>query len=231
MVSGIAVLCTLGTWQMKRLYWKEALIEKVNERIASEPQSLFELLENTPSLDDLNYIPAKISGEYDHTKEVYYFTTGKESTSGWNVHTPLILSDGRILIVNRGFVPDWNKNPDTRKDGQITGLQEVTGLVRNPIAQKPNDFVPDNNLEKREFFWRSHKQMMQLMSDNNSQEFLPVILDANEQNNPAGWPQGGTTIISFPNNHLQYAFTWFGLAAALLMVGSFFIYSRRTLVR
>ena len=227
MVVGVAVLASLGFWQVKRLHWKESLISRVEQRVALAPMELSEFLDRQMLEDNWPYSPVKTEGVFDHSKEVYFFTTDKSGISGWNVHTPLRLQDGRVLIVNRGFVSFERKDPSTRPEGQTIGIQPVTGLVRVPTEKSPNSFFPDNKPEEREFFWRDFQVMSELMRASEGERFVPFFVDANDAPNPGGWPKGGTTIISFPNNHLQYAVTWFGLALALLGVGSFFLYSRR----
>jgi surfeit locus 1 family protein len=108
----------------------------------------------------------------------------------------------------------------------VDGLQTVTGLIRVPAVEKPSAaFV--NAPEKREFYWRDLEAMTAMMRAGSGQTFLPLLVEADETANPGGWPKGGTTIIKFSNNHLQYAITWFGLAATMLGVGGYFLYSRR----
>ncbi|MEM7289592.1 MAG: SURF1 family cytochrome oxidase biogenesis protein, partial [Pseudomonadota bacterium] len=144
------------------------------------------------------------------------------------VHTPLMLDNGKALIVNRGFVPFDFKDQELREQGQITGLQTIRGLVIVPAVEKPNSFVPDNAIEKREFYWRDLPAMARLMLQSETDlEFIPVFVDADDSPNPGGLPQGGATLVSFPNNHLQYAVTWYGLALTLLGVGGYFLYARR----
>ena len=46
-------------------------------------------------------------------------------------------------------------------------------------------------------------------------EIVPIFIDADATPNPGGFPIGGVTLIDLPNSHLQYAVTWYGLAAAL----------------
>ena len=227
MIAGLTVLCALGTWQVKRLFWKEELIARVNARIALAPMPLDEFLERQMLEDNWPYSPVIAIGIFDHTKEVYFYATDKKGAAGWNVHTPMRLANGKLLIVNRGFVPFSFKNPDERLDGQVQGKQTVTGLVRVPLEAKPNSFIPDNALDKREFYWRSLPQMASLMAESEAEEFVPFFMDANDAANPGAWPRGGTTILSFPNNHLQYAVTWYGLALTLLGVGGYFLYTRR----
>jgi len=226
MLCGTAVLTSLGWWQIERLYWKEDLIAKVENRIKLAPIEINEFLDRQILEDNWPYTPVTAAGVFDHSKEVYFFATDKKGGSGWNVHTPLKLNSGKILIVNRGFVPFTFKDPATRRDGQVEGEQIIIGLIRVPQKQKPSSSF-ENAPEKREFYWRSHPQMVHIMRDSEQQEFVPFFVDANDAPNPGGWPKGGTTIISFPNSHLQYAGTWFGLALTLLGVGGYFLYTRR----
>ena len=216
----------LGSWQVKRLIWKENLIAKVEERIEQTPVSVTGMTQDEMRAETSNYLPAFAEGTFDHSAEVFFFTTGKGGASGWNIHTPLKMQDGRTLIINRGFVLNALKEAGLRKEGQIEGPVKITGLLRVPVKEKPNSFFPDNDMQKREFFWRDHPAMASLMGNEIQKEFLPVFLDANERENPGGWPKGGATIVSFSNSHLQYAITWFGLAGALLVVGGFFVFSR-----
>ena len=226
MIVGIAVLCSLGVWQLNRLAWKQSLVERVENRLHLEPVPLEEIVEKAESGADFEYQRVSARGVFDHAGEVYYFTTHK-GAAGWNVYTPLILENGKILIVNRGFVEYAMRDPQTRLQGQLEGQQELSGLARATLNEQPNSFVPDNNLDRREFYWKSHSQMAGLMSKADLNSFIPFFVDADEAPVPGGWPKGGATIISFPNNHLQYALTWFGLALALLGVGSYFLYARR----
>ena len=227
MVFGIIVLCGLGTWQVNRLFWKEELIARVEQRTSLAPMEITEFLDRQMLEDNWPYSPVMVEGIYDHSREVYFFTTSRAGRSGWNVHTPMLLTNGKYLIVNRGFVPFDLQNPNDRLEGQVEGKQALSGFVRVPQTQRPNGWFPDNNPQARELYWRDHALMTQLMGREEGRDFVPFFVDATETQVPGDWPQAGTTIISFPNNHLQYAVTWYGLALALLGVGSYFIYSRR----
>ena len=58
-------------------------------------------------------------------------------------------------------------------------------------------------------------------------EAVPVFVDAEARPaNPGGWPRGGTTVLKLPNRHLEYAVTWFGLAATLIGVFGAFAVAR-----
>ena len=226
-VGAFVVLCGLGTWQVYRLQWKEALIAETQARIQRPPIPIGEAEARWQADGDVDYLPVELAGEYLHQSELYYYNTLK-GTVGWNVFTPLQLADGRLVLVNRGFVPDAYKDPDTRKQFLQSGSQNIVGLARNPLFEKPNRFVPDNDLSNRSFFWKSYPQMIDLAKGAGGEPFLPFFVDAGKSNIEGALPVGGTTRISFPNNHLQYAITWYGLAAALVLVGGFFIRSSRS---
>ena len=225
MTAALFVLIILGNWQVERLAWKEALIERVNARVGLEPVSLMSLLEGNVSAEDDEYTPVTVEGTFETGKDVFYFTTGNGGASGWDVYTPLILDSGEVLIVNRGFIlfpmkEEWSDANLVARD-----ITSITGLLRFSAAEKPSA-SHENNLLKREFYWRSLEEMSASMAYGKD-EILPVFVDADDTPNPGGWPKGGSTVISFTNNHLQYALTWYGLAATLVGVGGFFLFSRR----
>jgi surfeit locus 1 family protein len=232
MIIMTALLCALGTWQVSRLHWKEALIARVNERLSTEPVALSELpLTSNPG--DLEYSPVSLTGSYQDNCENFEFTT-HEGQSGWNIFSPMQLSPGTLegrsmIMVNRGFVP-YNQRDAVRNQQNNEVLnQEITGLLRVPIGAKPGYFVNDNDIAAKTFFWRDINAMIEACGLALS-TFAPVYVDNGIPGNPSpadSLPIPGTTIVSFPNNHLQYAITWYGLALALLGVGSYFLYGRR----
>ena len=224
-LAATAVLVSLGVWQVHRLAWKEALIAEVEARRHGSPISLDEMIARWKETGDVDYWPVTVTGSFDHSREVYFYNTFKGGV-GWDVFVPLTLADGRKLIVDRGFVPDQMRDPTSRPEGQIAGEVTVIGLARDPKFEKPNSFVPDNRPDKREFYWKEFPAMATTMGLKTDDTLVPFVLDAGPSEIPGGYPVGGTTLIEFPNNHLQYAITWFGLAAACLGVGFFFLYSR-----
>ncbi len=119
------------------------------------------------------------------------------------------------MLVNRGFVPYDRKDAATRPQGQVEGVATVTGLARNPLTQKPSRIVPDNDPAKNIFYWKDRDQMAATAGLPAGAAVVPILIDADASPNPGGLPIGGVTIIDLPNNHLQYAVTWYGLAAAL----------------
>lgn len=223
-LAAIALLCGLGAWQLQRLAWKETLIQQIDERVHSAPAPLEEIEQIYDSTSDVEYRPVDVSGRFQPGGERFFFTTFN-GDSGWNVYVPLELSDGRRLFVNRGFVPYDLKDPANRPQ-LPQGDVEFTGLARNPLSEKPDSWLPDNNPQQNAFFWRNMPEMAAGLPAGGA--LLPFFVDHGPTPKEAGYPVGGTTIVEIPNNHLQYAFTWFGLALVLAgMLGAFLWKSAR----
>jgi surfeit locus 1 family protein len=217
-LSVFAILVGLGTWQMERLHWKEGLLADIAARRAAAPVALSEIERDAERPGgDIEYRRVSLSGTFDHKGERHFFATF-EGRTGFYVYTPLTLADGRVLFVNRGFVPYEMKEPATRRAGEVEGLQTLTGYAREKLAAKPSSLVPDNDLSKNIFFWKDLAAMT--ASDGlDPTNVLPFFVDADETVKMAGgWPRGGVTQFDLPNNHLQYALTWYGLAGALVAV-------------
>jgi surfeit locus 1 family protein len=213
-IAAFVVLLGLGTWQVERLHWKEALLTTIDQRIHAAPLPLAEVEAKFGETGDVDYWPVTVTGRFLHSGERHFFAT-HEGDSGFYVYTPLQLADGRFVLVNRGFVPYDLKDPAKRAQGQVEGEVTVTGLARNPLAQKPSTMVPDNEPAKNIFYWKDRDVMAATAGLPAGAALVPFFIDADKTPNPGGLPVGGVTIIDLPNSHLQYAVTWYGLAAAL----------------
>jgi len=222
----LAILISLGTWQVERLYWKEGLLADIAARRNAAPVQLADIEQMLSSGTDIEYRPVTVTGRYVNNKERHFLATWR-GEAGFYIYTPLELADGRYLFVNRGFVPYENKEPEMRMQGQLTGQQSVTGLARNRLPGKPSWVVPDNDIAKNIFYWKDIDAMAS--SDGfDASKVVPFFIDADSTPNPKGFPIGGVTEIDLPNNHLEYAFTWYGLAAVLVgIVGVSWFRGRR----
>jgi surfeit locus 1 family protein len=220
-----AVLVSLGTWQVERLYWKEALIAAIAERRSAPPVSLEEIEAMAATGEDIDYRALRVSGVYDHGKERHFFAT-HEGRTGYYVFTPLMLADGRALFVNRGFVPFEMKEAATRAEGQVAGTVTIDGLARPRLSEKPSSLVPDNDIAKNIFYWKDLDAMARAAGIA-ADRIVPFFLDADSSKNPGGLPIGGVTQFDLPNNHLQYALTWYGLAGALVVVCGAYVFRQR----
>lgn len=213
-VPAILILLALGTWQVQRLQWKEALIATISERVDAAPLSLAAIEEKAASGAALDYWPVSVRGRFLHRGERHFLAT-HQGKSGFFVYTPLLLDDSRAVFVNRGFVPYDLKDPGKRAAGQVGGEVEVSGLARDRLAEKPSSLVPDNDPAKNIFYWKDLDAMAASAGLPSGAAVLPFFIDAGDTPVPGGWPVGGVTLVELPNNHLQYAVTWYGLAAAL----------------
>jgi len=227
---GIAVLCGLGVWQLQRLAWKEALIARVTARLGA-PAVAAPGPSEWPQLDvnEREYQPVTVTGRFAHDREIHVVQPlteprGRYGGYGYLVMTPLTTADGWTVYVNRGFVPQDKADPATRKEGQVEGDLTATGLLRAPHDR--SWFMPGDNVAKNEWFSRDpalYASVARLPSG----KVAPYIIDAFVNASlPGGLPQGGETIVDFPNSHLQYAITWFALAAGLAGVFAVFAWGR-----
>lgn len=226
-LAAFAALLALGTWQVQRLHWKEGLLATIDARVASPPRPLADIEMLLADTDDVDYRPVAVAGTFRHEGERHFFATHK-GQSGYFVYTPLALDDGRLVFVNRGFVPFDRKDPATRAEGQVAGRQEVAGLARNRLDAKPNSFMPDNDTAGNVFYWKDLDAMAASAGVGAPGDYLPFFIDAGDAPNPGGLPVGGVTLIDLPNSHLQYAVTWYGLAAALAGVLGAWLWRRRS---
>jgi len=221
-LAAFAVLVSLGTWQVRRLAWKEDLIARVEARVHAEPAAL-------PAPDawagltaeEIEYRPVRLSGRFDHGREVHVFIAlgepkGPLGGQGYFVLTPLALEGtDRVVFVNRGFVPLDRKDPASRPGGQVAGTVAVTGLMRP--AEARNWLSPADDVARNVWFVRDPATMA-VATGLDPAKVAPFTVDEAAGETPGGLPQGGETVIAFPNSHLGYAITWYGLAAALVGV-------------
>jgi len=220
----LAVLIGLGMWQVKRLHWKEGLIAAIDARTKGEPIGLEQAIALAKEGRDPTYFRVHVEGRFDNSKERYLFSQSiSDGSPGWHVITPFTTTQGELVLVDRGFVPDYLKDPPTRASGQIEGATTITGIVRAPDTQ--GFFTPSNEPVANRWFWRDLNGMVFSMFPTATLDVPPFFIEAEKSDVPGGWPEGGQTRLELPNNHLQYAITWFALAAALIVIYGFYVRS------
>ena len=211
----LAALIGLGTWQLQRLAWKEALIAAVSERTTRPAVEAPRASEwGGLDRDALEYRHVEVTGRFDHRAEVTVFTDlpdpkGKAGGLGYWVMTPLVRGDGTTVLINRGFVPQARRDPASRREGQIEGEVTIAGLAR--WSEGRNSFTPADDPAKGEWFTRD---VAAIAAASKLDRVAPFFIDA-EASAPGGLPQGGETRLVFPNRHFEYALTWYGLALGL----------------
>jgi surfeit locus 1 family protein len=220
--GALAVLIALGTWQVERLHWKEGLIAEREAAMAAPPAPLPRRGDEARALD---FHRVRATGTFMNDREFFVGAVDDIGHNGYQVVTPLRLADGAVLLVNRGFVPESRKDPATRAAGELQGEATVSGILRLPPAGKPAWFVPDNSPERNYWFYVDPPAMARA---GGFDHVLPFYVEADATPNPGGLPRGGQTRIALPNNHLQYAVTWYGLAVVLVVMYAAFVRRRRT---
>lgn len=205
-----AVLVGLGVWQVERLHWKLGLIAQVNEHLAARPLTLGAALKMGP--EGAQYHRVALDGRFDNSRETYVYTTDANGDPVFHVVTPFQTGAGTFLV-DRGLVPQSMKDPSTRRAGEIEGDTHIVGVWRVP--DPPGFFTPAPDRAKRVWYSRDIEGMA---AADGAKLVEAVIVEADATPNPGGWPKGGQTVVTFRNEHLQYAITWFALAAGLLGV-------------
>jgi len=218
-VPVVLLLLGLGFWQIERLFWKRELITQRQAAVTAAPLAAPRSLEEARGME---FHPVTDQGVFLHDKEIFLGATSEVGRNGYQVLTPLQEPRGRIVFVNRGFIPAELKDPAKRSEGQIAGTVRVQGLLRFAPTAKPAWFLPDNRADLNYWFW---VDLSAMATADGLESVAPFYIDADATPNPGGWPKGAVTRLELRNDHLQYAITWFSLAAALIVI--YFLYHRR----
>jgi surfeit locus 1 family protein len=210
-LPALLICLGLGAWQIERLFWKQDLIARREAAVTAAPVPVPKTLAEARGME---YRHVSVEGSFLHDKEIFLGASSDGGGQGYQVLTPLLEPGGRIVFVNRGYIPAELKDPAKRSAGQIAGTVHVQGLLRLP-AGKPNWFLPDNRPDLNYWFW---VDLPAMAAADHLAQVAPFYIDADATPNPGGWPKGGVTRLTLPNNHLQYAITWFSLAVAVSVI-------------
>jgi surfeit locus 1 family protein len=217
----VALMLGLGIWQLQRLEWKEALIAERNERPQLPALANEELLAIADA-EPFEFRLARVTGAYLHEREMHLVARSMNGNVGVQVVTPFAIEGGLTLLVNRGWVPDDHVDPATRADGQVAGAVTIEALVRRP--GEPHWLVPDNEPAANRWYWMELPAMREAAGL--SPAGPPLYLEERAGQHPGEFPIGGQTRLELPNDHLQYAITWFLLALALAVIWFLFHWRR-----
>jgi len=222
-VPALIILIALGTWQVQRLHWKENQIAIRQERSQGPGIAL---PNSFPDPLAIEFTRVKLAGTFLHDQEFYLGARTENGRVGLNIVTPFVLDDGRVILFNRGWVPEDKRDPASRAEGQLEGEVEVEGLLRTD-GWKGVDFAkPPNSPEKRFYFWLDLPVMAEGIDGGSgtSGVITEVYADAVASEVPGGLPIGGQTRIKLKNDHLEYAITWYSFAVILLVIYFLFHY-------
>jgi surfeit locus 1 family protein len=217
----IVLICLgLGIWQIRRLHWKEGLIAA---RAAAVTAPTVPAPQDEERARGMEFHHVSDRGVFLNDKEIFVGATSQGGVNGYHLLTPLREPGGRIVFVNRGFIPAELRDRAKRQAGEPNGPVRIEGLLRLPPAGPPNWFLPANRPDLNYWFW---VDLPAMAAADKLDHVASFYIDADATPNPGGWPRGGVTRLALPNNHLQYAITWFSLAVAMIVI--YVVFLRRS---
>jgi surfeit locus 1 family protein len=243
-VPMLALPIGLGVWQLQRLEWKQGLIALRAERVISPtldlvPRTPVELRIDPRPFDaplpaetglatleaeaeSFEYRPIRIAGTWRHDAAMHLVGRTRDGRAGEHVVTPLALRQGGVVLVDRGWVPPRRSSAAARDYARPAGRVVVEGYLR--LFPASGLFTPDNEPQTDTWFWLDPDAMARASGTGTVTRFY--VQAAPDERNPLP-PFGSIPEIALRNPHLQYALTWFGVAAALAGVYVAFHIRRR----
>ena len=202
--AALAVLIALGSWQLYRMQWKQGLIEARVAAMALPPLALpREPADRRAVAEDRR---VTVRGRFRHEAAFRFPARTRNGRVGVELVTPLVRAQGDVVLVNRGWLP-VGAPLDT---GAEAGEVEVSGLLRRPSP--PGRFTPENRPETNEWYWYD----LQAMARRLDLAAAPALIERGVGEDPRALPRGRAFTVTLPDNHLQYALTWYALAGVLL---------------
>jgi surfeit locus 1 family protein len=209
----LALLIALGLWQLERMEWKNALVAEMKGRMDAAPMALPRPIRDAEAL---RFRRVELTGRFLHDREIYRAAQTFRNTRGLDVITPMVLADGRQVLVNRGWVPVARRAPATRADGQVEGTITIEGIVRLGGWSGMTWLRPENDPADNVWLWMDLPRMARFAELD--RPVTELYVDAVKGQTPGRYPIGGQTNVNLRNQHLEYALTWFLLAAGLVAI-------------
>ncbi|WP_281858350.1 SURF1 family protein [Litoreibacter halocynthiae] len=191
---GCAILVSLGTWQVKRLAWKESMLSEIDARITAQAVAL---PDNLDQQDDL-YLPVQATGTFGADR-IRVLVSQKKVGAGYRIISPF-MTQGRTIMVDRGVIPIADMLPEP-----LTGEVTVTGNIHWP--QEVDSYTPDPDEARDIWFARDVDRMAAKLGTEPVLLILRAATPATLEITPLPVSRAG-----IPNDHLSYAITWFSLA-------------------
>jgi surfeit locus 1 family protein len=204
-IGAVALLTSLGVWQLERLQWKNGIIAHI--QAAQAAPALGTLPQDVTGLD---YRNVALTGSFINDKTMHVVGSMQGSENGFSIVTPFRLEDdGRIVLVNRGFSP-------VGKESKPEGEQTVRGIIR-PLYHK-RMFSPENRPDKNIWFYEDIPAMAQFTG----LALSPVVIQVVGQRQAGVYPIPGDGSLLIRNDHLSYAITWLSLAVIAIVMFGFY---------
>jgi len=210
-LAGLALLVALGNWQLHRLEWKRELIAKTEARVGAAPIPFADALRRAEAGEDMEYTPVHISGVFSGHERADVF--GAYGGAPGVFVFMLLNAEGDAVYVNRGFAPqNWHVQGENEAP---PGARPVEGLFR--AAERPAPpaswFRPATQSADGLWLVRDPQKFAAAAGIDTPPFYIDSFAVEGLE-----WPRGGTTRLDFSNRHLEYALTWYALAATLFGV-------------
>lgn len=211
MVPVLAILIALGIWQVKRLHWKTALLAQIERGTHLPPEPLAKLLEQQKTGDMIAWRQASVHGHFiaRPPQPLYSLRQGKQAL---RLLAPFVSDSGIAITVDLGFVPFLPDKTWALPVDSATPLS-LHGILK-PV-RKPGPFAIANTPGG---LWFSPDTKDLLAPIKTARPLTAFLLDLQGPRNGPDWPEPAPAHADIPNNHLDYALTWFGLALAAIGV-------------
>lgn len=202
----------LGVWQLQRLEWKEALIATLEARQAAEP------LTSLPSAGDpadFDLRRVVLAGRF-LPQEFFLMGRSHKGATGLHLLTAFELQDGAVILVDRGWLPERFSDPASRPETLLEGAIELKGTLRLAGWRGSDWAKPENDGTNNAWLFVDPPAMAAASG------LTAVVSDffviAEGSGDETRLPIAEKVAITIPNDHLQYAITWFSLAGVLLVI-------------
>jgi surfeit locus 1 family protein len=208
-VVALAILIGLGIWQVQRLHWKEGLLARIHALQAAPPRPLEPALRGAAHGADVQFTRVSVDCPDIETTTFVRLWAVPDARSGYRIITACRLAGAPYgsILVDRGFVPLDDASKLT-SGARLVG--PIVGVLRQ--GDRPNAFTPANQPAQNLWYSRDVPAMARALG---ADAPAPVFLMLEAPAPKGGRPEPSALPAEIPNNHLQYAVTWFGLAAAL----------------
>ncbi|CAN5765360.1 SURF1 family protein [soil metagenome] len=204
-LAGTGLLMLLGFWQVERLAWKQDIICRIEARLAAPPVAV----PPAPEREAHQYLRVREQGRL-MAQELHVYTSLPPRGVGYRVIAPFQTADGRSILIDRGFVPIGEKDV-ARQPGPLA----VEGALLWP--RETDRFTADPDREANIWFARDTAPMAEALGTE------PVMLVVAASDDPAA-PLPMPVTANIPNNHLEYAATWFGLAGTWAVMTGYWLW-------
>ncbi len=208
-VFGIAILLVLGVWQLQRLAWKEDILSGIAARMEAAPIPLPR--QPTEAADE--YVLVEVAGRLGG-QELHVITSLKPFGPGFRVVTPIETAEGRRLLVDRGFIPEADKSP-----ARAPFSAKVQGRLLWP--DETDSFTPSPDTARNIWFARDVEAMAEVLQTE------PILIVTEAVSASPGAPVPMPAGVNIPNNHRQYAITWFSMAVVWLAMTGYWVFRIR----